>query len=371
MNELLQDEPVKQNTLNSGLAVGSDKPAPHTSETDARLIRYLFNPFVIADLRSLSVAVGHDYLPNGVFIKIDAVEIRQAVHDPHSAPSPLAGRRDGAYEFITRQPGAIAAELLEIYAGSGVVEIAALRSMDNDEFLGKVTNRIFGKTIPSRTDVYETDFPVPVLPLWFENIEANSRVLIAEKELSDKELADFLKKVLSELKTSFRTAIAYAKGLTQGANARMLDPNNRNKQLNPLERRAYLALGEDIPDQMPTVSRSENSRSERMENALISLTEGRQQASLQQREVAPLEDSEEKKILRDQLAQNTEIIRQQGELLGKMGSMIERFMTPADVPAEVSTDVPAGENSNPAGSDAAAAGVLKNGAKTTAKTESK
>lgn len=276
MLELLQDEQseTRGNVLGAGLAVSvQEKSNTPDKANDAGLVRYLFNPFIVADCRSLATPVGHDYLPNGQFIKITEVELRRGKNpEDIGTLSPLETAHNNSNYYIERRPpGAIADELINLYAGAGVIELKSLRGIDDDAWINRISIALLGARVPCESDIFYDDFPVPVLPEWAEGIEGRATELIDSQ--TNAELQILIKSLVNEVFASLRTALTYANTLTQTAIAKTLDPAEPNKKFSPLDRRAFFALGQEIPDQLPTVTASSKARESDFGGAITELTD--------------------------------------------------------------------------------------------------
>lgn len=276
MLELLQDEQseMRSNVLGAGLAVSvQEKSNTPDKANDVGLIRYLFNPFIVADCRSLATPVGHDYLPNAQFIKITEVELRRGKNpEDIGTLSPLETAHNNSNYYIERRPpGATADELINLYAGAGVIELKSLRGIEDDAWIHQISIALLGARVPCETDIFYDDFPVPVLPEWAEAIEGRATDLIDSQ--TNAELRLLIKSLVNEVFASLRTALTYANTLTQTAIAKTLDPKEPNRKFSPLDRRAFFALGQEIPDQLPTVTASAKARDNDFGGAITELTD--------------------------------------------------------------------------------------------------
>lgn len=267
IRDIFTDDEPRQSRMSASLAVARDDIPVTPIRDDFRQTRYLFNPFIIADLRDMVAPVGHAYLRNGQFIKISQVSNYRRptdMDDLQASPlSALTGHDANLYNVERRQPGHITAELIAVFTeggvSAGVSEIKALRGVDDDEFVKKMTVWILGEDIPVTADIYNDQFPCPNLRAWFEQIEANTRAL-ESKFSEDRQAVALVRGIFSDLQISFRLAIQYANTKKAEALENMLDPDSKNKRFTPLQRRAFLALGEQIPDQMPFKTSAEVNR---------------------------------------------------------------------------------------------------------------
>lgn len=256
----------EQQPLASGLATPDTGFAVAPVTDDARDTRYLFNAFMVCDVRFLPHPVGHQYLKNGQFIKISTVVESKKRDDYQYIPqSPYS---NGADELNTRYAGHITTDLINLYSGMGIVEIAALRGVDDDVLIGGLSTALLGQDIPTKTDVYFDEHPCPTLPFWFEQIEANYRSARAEVT-EDPIKVKILDSVFADLSAAFVRAREVATAITQAAVNRSLQPNAR--PFDALERRAFLALGQQIPELLPTVTANANDRAARLEDAYMTM----------------------------------------------------------------------------------------------------
>lgn len=322
----LNDTVIEEKTLKSGVTGGNAKPVPQEKTNDVRAVRYCFNPWLHVDLTNRTAPVGHMYLDNGKVIRIDPVQIRQAIHKTDEINfSPVAGAGSGDYEFPVRQPGVVMAELLEAYAAFGFIELESIRGLEDDNFIENLSLNLLGEEIPSKTDVYIPDFPVPILPLWFEQITANAKEILANKTLSS-ELVKIVQGVYRELSASFRTGISSAKEITQEANRRLIDPNEKNKTFSARERRAYLALGEEIPDTMPTVSASSNVRTARLEEAFVNALNRGNPNEIPRNAPQPAPETDQRiSKLEETIAEQAETIQSATDLIKQQSALIQEI----------------------------------------------
>lgn len=234
-------EKVEQKSL--GASVGLPNGAyvqKKTSDVSMKTVRYVFNPYIVADCRDFLAPVGYDYLPNGAFIKLDRILDNVNTGDVYAHP--LSGTKNNKVSHI-RQPGQIFNDLMSRFGGAGLTELTSLRDFEDEREVAKLSETVLGLNIPSNTDVYNSDMPVPILPLWYESILENIKTAEQKEGVN-------LRKLHADLQTAFKQAIKHAQDAVDEANGRLLDPKASDKTLSQLERRAFLALGQEIPEQL-------------------------------------------------------------------------------------------------------------------------
>lgn len=291
---------------------------------DVRETRYLFNPFMVCELGFFAAPIGYPYLPNGQFIRIGSVIERKNTPDYEYIPkSPYASNTVG--ERNTRYAGHITNDLIDTYSSFGVAEITALRGVDDQDFIDSLSVELLGENIPTRTDIYYQDRPCPVLPLWFEQIEANYRNMRDDYSASPNTAGrvKVLDSIFANLQAAFVRASEVATAITQKAIGKSLNPSTANKQFDPLERRAFHALGQDIPDRLPTVTQNANERAAKVEDAFLAIA-----ANASQPVVSPA--AETNAVLEAVLEQNRMLTEQASKQNERIDLLMNRF---ADAPA--------------------------------------
>lgn len=320
------DQPLEES---AALPVGASLPDTgfdqHVVTDDVRENRYFFNPWMVCETRSLAAPVGYQFLPNGQIITIKAVTERRTPPDYSYQSIPTPYDRGGNPYLNTRQPGHIANDLILNYSAHGVTELTALRGIDDDAAIAGISKKVLGENVPVKVDIFFEDHPCPVLPLWMERIEENVEAALNHYQDSP-DAVKMVTNVAKNIRDAFSRARTAAKNLTDAAQSRMLQPNAANKKFDALERRAFIALGMDIPDQLPTVTASANSRAEKLEDAFLNLAQSnvRQnqvvEAQMEPEVVAALLDTI--KTQGEQLSESMSFMREMREELAGMKKLM-------------------------------------------------
>lgn len=309
------DEPLE---ANQSLPVGASLPdtgfAQHVVTDDVRENRYFFNPWMVCETRSLAAPVGYQFLPNGQIITVKAVTERRTPPDYSYQSIPTPYDRVGNPYLNTRQPGHIANDLILNYSAHGVTELTALRGIDDDAAIAGISKKVLGENVPVKVDIFFEDHPCPVLPLWMERIEENVNAAV-EHYRDSPDAVKMVTNVARNIRDAFSRARTAAKNLTDAAQSRMLQPNAANKKFDALERRAFIALGMDIPDQLPTVTANANSRAEKLEDAFLNLA----QSNVRQNQVVEAQADSATDI------ELKETLKSQGEVLASAMALISEM----------------------------------------------
>lgn len=267
--ELLAEEQENEfsgapTSISTGVT-GNIKPEPKKSPGfNPHLTRWIFNPFEIIDLRNDGASSGMDFIANVRFNRVKSIPTHVAVASPYDiAASPVIGQSpvDGGpigtehsesnYNRFTRSAWMIAIEMVNKYGEKGVVDIEELAGA-SDETAALVNQALFGAEVKCVTDVNNPEMPVPVLPLLLEMLEHNARHV----EIAHPETREVALKVARRVREAIRRAINNARIRTNEARKRMLDEKNPNRAFTIAEERCFLALGEEVPNQIPFVTRT-------------------------------------------------------------------------------------------------------------------
>ena len=245
---------------------------------DLKEIRYVFNPYAVCNLEALSSPTGYRTLPIGEFVKIETVVQQLAV--PNYSYVPQAPHSTQDYEKITRYPGQIIGDFLTNFSNVGVREITVLRTEDEDNFVKGLTREILGSNIPTQIDAAYEDTPCPNLPVWFQAIEANYMSLLDRNKTNPQKTA-LLKALFKDVRESFRAALKSANDIAEEATRRVRNTEDK-RPFDARERRAFLAIGEEIPNQSPLVTKSANNNANdgRVADALVTIANNQQNAQL-------------------------------------------------------------------------------------------
>jgi hypothetical protein len=115
---------------------------------------------------------------------------------------------------------------------------------------------LFGSEIPCRPDPNDERFPIPVLPNLLEVLHRNATAAIRRRRRNGaKEDAAAYQAVAKQLRDAIGRGIKFARTSIKNAQERFLDEKNPNRKFSEAEERCYLALGEEIPDQMPLMTK--------------------------------------------------------------------------------------------------------------------
>lgn len=251
-------------SITTGLS-GNIRPEPAKRQGfNPHATRWIFNPFEIIDLRNDGAPSGMDYIANVRFNRVKSIPTAIAANNPYdiaaapvtgSAPEgggPVGTEHDASnYNRFTRSAWAIAVEMVNKYGEKGVVDIEELTGA-GDDVAATINRSLFGTSVACVTDVNNPEMPVPVLPLLLETLEQNARSL----DIADEATRSLALRVARRLRESLRRAIENARLRTSEARKRMLDERNPNRTFSIAEERCFLALGEEVPNQIPFVTRT-------------------------------------------------------------------------------------------------------------------
>lgn len=235
---------------------GNVKPDPVVDKEgrDPHATRWLFNPFEIVDLRNVGESCGFPYLRNVVFNKVKTIQTRIRANDHLNIASNPAGSadNDSNYTRFARTAAMISDELTGKYGGVGVVEIKALEGAE-DEDAQALLSTLFGDQIECVVDPNNEDHPCPVLPELLETMAANVQNVPAESKA-------YVVKAATDVRRAVTEAMKYARTRIKEAQDRLNDEKSPNRTLADSEERCYLALGEEVPNQMPFLTKSASDR---------------------------------------------------------------------------------------------------------------
>lgn len=251
-------------SISTGVA-GNVKPEPARRQGfNPHATRWIFNPFEIIDLRNDGAPSGMDFIANVRFNRVKSIPTSIAANNPYDiAVMPVAGAAPhdggpvgsehdaGNYNRFTRSAWMIAVEMVNRYGDKGVVDIEELVGA-SDETAAAINHALFGDSVACVTDVNSPEMPVPVLPLLLETLERNARSL----DIADEQLRETALRVARRIRESIRRGIENARLRTAEARKRMLDERNPNRTFSVAEERCFLALGEEVPNQIPFVTRT-------------------------------------------------------------------------------------------------------------------
>lgn len=250
--------------LQGGVATSQTVDFAKQRVIDVNKTRYLFNPFEVVDLRNGVAPYGHPYLENGKFIEIGTVH--RLVTNAKAERSVKGNSRSdnthdaGLYHPEAREAMFIARDLTTRYAEKGVVEIESIANAAEADMLSKL---VLGTSIPSVEDINNPGFPVPVIPAWLEQIARNAKTAAKElKEAGAKDIAEKVTACTAEVRASLATAINYCQRATMAARERIADAKAINRFFDAHEKRCLLALGEEIPMELPLLTASQNAASD-------------------------------------------------------------------------------------------------------------
>lgn len=245
--------------LKTGVTVG-DVPSLTKKDQSTRpnAVRWTFNPGVaVVDLTNESASYSVPFLGPIAFNKIQSIPTRVQAHKPFDmnlVPGP--GGEDAEYDRIDRTSYQQAKDLEDKHSEKGVQILSQLFDAP-DEDAAALNSLLFGSTIPCRPDPNNDRFPVPVLPNLLELLHKNATAAIrnarADGAAADAEL---IKSTAEELRDAIGRGIKWARAMIRDAQERFLDEKNPNRKFSALEERCYLALGEEIPDQLPLTTKA-------------------------------------------------------------------------------------------------------------------
>lgn len=234
-------------SIRAGIAGNTQEEERRPAGQDPNAVRWLFNPFAMIDLTNKPASCGFPHLEHIRFNQVKTIveKVRKTFvgdlpsHDP---TNPQHSEAD--FKKTTRTAEMIALELANQHGDKGVVILEALTGRAADA-AAHFNSAVFGEEIECVFDVNNEEHPVPVLPNLLEIVEENSRRAPEIRPLSN------------SIRDSLVRAIRYARARIDEAQKRLLDEKNPNRTLSPAEQRCYLALGEEIPNQMPFLTRTQ------------------------------------------------------------------------------------------------------------------
>lgn len=238
--------------LKTGISNNIDLPKIATPSRDPNATRWLFNPFEVIDLRNEPASCGMPWLKNVVFNRVSSIAMNIQQGDSMNLPDSRR-HNPGNYNSFQRTAEMIADELTAKHGMKGVVEVKDLTGQ-SDDTAENLNLLLFGSEVECVVDVNNPDFPCPVLPNLLELMEHNVRTNTATLDAASKE-AVF--NTARALRKAIVDAIRNARARIDEAQRRLLDEKNPNRMLSHAEQRCYLALGEEIPNQMPYLAKSQ------------------------------------------------------------------------------------------------------------------
>lgn len=223
---------------------------------DPNATRYLFNPFEVIDLQNEGSSCGMPFLANVVFNRVKSIRTAVAKTDAYNLPT-MPGDNSGShnpnnYEASQRTAWMIALELTNKHGDKGVIDIADLTGQPED-VVARVNEFLFGSEISCVVDVNNPDHPVPVLPVLLETLDRNVRQHLNDVDVESRALVT---SVARQVRDSIQLAIRNARTRIGIAQDRLLDTKNPNRTFSHAEERCYLALGQEIPNQLPYLTES-------------------------------------------------------------------------------------------------------------------
>lgn len=219
--------------------------------------RWVFNPYAVVDLTNLAHGCGFSYLKNVVFNRVRSINtaVAKSIDETGNAEPPLPGghlsHSDAHYNKEARTSYMIARELVERHGDKGVVIVSELTGMEEDA--GRINKLLFGDNVKAVEDVNEDGRPIPILPNLLETLRANAQEAMRQVHPDDQ---DLVRSVAERCRESIRLAIRHARLTIDEAQKRFLEEKNPNRYFSNKEKRAYLALGQEIPNQLPLTTAS-------------------------------------------------------------------------------------------------------------------
>jgi hypothetical protein len=241
---------TRETTLRTGINQSRIVERERKPAENPNAVRWLFNPFEVIDLRNEGASCGIHYLENVVFNSVKSIQANTAKADAVLLPG--EGHRAENYDQFPRTALMISLELCNKNGDKGVIDLN-LNGMSPDE-ANFINTTLFGDEVVCSFDVNNPDFPVPVLPNLLETMDLNLRQFGASDATPT--LKTQLATVARDIRRSVGLAIRYARARINEAQKRLLDEKSPNRSLSASEQRCYLALGEEIPNQMPFLTRS-------------------------------------------------------------------------------------------------------------------
>lgn len=246
-------------TIRTGMAKSIVQTVRRQDGFNPNAVRYLFNPFEVIDCTNLSAPTGFLYLPNIYFQEVKSIPTKVIPPDPFDLPKAVAApgsleHEESTYVKVVRSAWAIASEMVEQHGDKGVIIVQPLTGQEDEETVAAVNQTLFGEEVACIVDVHNPDFPCPVLPLLLENMEVNYATFLKENHGTAE--AELLGQVAKLARTSLNLAIRNARARIADAQKRIMEEKNPNRTYSPAEQRCFLALGEEVPNQTPFVTKS-------------------------------------------------------------------------------------------------------------------
>jgi hypothetical protein len=251
LNEEEEDLSPQPTKLKTGIGGNQRPDRPKPVGVNPNAFRYLFNPFETIDVRNEPAGCGFDFVENVVFHKVKSLDTNVAKTDTYDLPG--AGHNDENYENFRRTAHMIAIEMVSKHGDKGVIVVSSLTGQ-NEEIAGDLNTLIFGDEVVCVTDPNDDEHPCPVLPTLLETLTANAQRIRSSDMDVDTKAA--IRTTIAEVRNAILLAMRNARLRIDHAQKRLLDEKNPNRALSHSEQRCYLALGEQIPNQMPYVARA-------------------------------------------------------------------------------------------------------------------
>lgn len=218
--------------------------------------RWMFNPFAVVDLTNLPTSCGVPFLKPGTFTKIGNINIYPAINDPFMLPPFAAGggvHNPSNYTAVQRVALHIAMELEAKYGETGVIEVKQLAGASAETVRG-ISSVLLGDQVEAVIDDNFPSLPCPVLPTMAERLQQVRKSLKAKDQATQ-----ITREVCDALLTGINNAIAYCRAQIADAHQRFLTQNAPNRKFSAVEQRCFLALGQEVPNQLPLVSETPQS----------------------------------------------------------------------------------------------------------------
>lgn len=278
--------------------------------------RWIFSPFQSIDL-SDRVASGHREIFAGTFTRIknqsyryhEGLDVTKAWFD-----NAVNGDAKG-FTTLERPALDIAIELRDVYSETGTIIIDGLTGIEDSNLIVSLQQVIFGEEpLPFANDNRRIDgTPTPVLPIWLDRILEIGAENVKQLKGEAKERAEKLRLALV---ASIRTSISYCTDLTETAKGDIAAGATK-RRFNWRERRAFLALGEKIPNDLPMTANQQQVPTSILNDFSEALSNAFQNKSHQQTESAEMIE------LREQLAKNN-------NEMAEIRKMLAQVVTPKD-----------------------------------------
>jgi hypothetical protein len=246
-NELITDE-EEFSSLPQSLKTGAagnykeERQVPVGQNPNAT--RWLFNPFMVINLMNEGASCGFLFLQNIMFNRVRSISTNLGKDFEETGQSPLTpGHNANNYTATPRTSYMIAEELTRKHGEKGVIEISRLTGKEDEA--AELNTFLFGDEVECVMDMNYPEHPVPLIANLLEKLSANVQG-------ANPETLTIARQVRSALQLSMR----YARTRIDDAQKRMLEKGNPNKTLSADEQRCYLALGEEIPNQMPFLTKA-------------------------------------------------------------------------------------------------------------------